>query len=151
MFCWLTVWWWFRRASGLWIQLPIVAITDTRKVYSSNISDLIYDFPIGDSARSNSGMERINKIVILICNFLGYLALCSGGYFVWMYAISEEHPLRHELGIGLGISILYGSFPALLSLGLSFWKKRTLPKWLLNLSIAILPFYVLLCVIYSAI
>jgi len=96
-------------------------------------------------------MERIYKPILLICDFLGYLALYSGAYFVWMYAISEENPLRHELGIGLGISVLYGSFPSLLSLGLSFWKKRTIPKWMFYLSIAILPSYVLLCLIYSAI
>lgn len=94
-------------------------------------------------------MVRIHKVILIISNAIAYLAFCVAAYFVWMFFVSVDNPSRHEFGMGLVLFTLYGSFPSLLSLGLAVLKKRTLPKWLYFVSMAIVPSYVLLYFVYS--
>jgi hypothetical protein len=94
-------------------------------------------------------MYRIHKVILIISDALGYLAFCGAAYFVWMFVVSVENQNRHEFGMGFVLFILYGIFPSVLSLGLAVWNKRALPKGLFFVSVAIIPSYVLLYVVYS--
>ncbi|WDE01488.1 hypothetical protein [Thalassomonas actiniarum] len=96
-------------------------------------------------------MNRVYSFLLILSNTLGYLAFCIGAYFVWQLFIAEPSPSNHELGMGVGISILYGLFPGTFSLLLAIWKRRNLSKNMLVLSTAIVPSYIFLFAVTSSI
>jgi len=60
----------------------------------------------------------------MLSNALGYLAFCASSYFVWQLFIAEPNPSNSELGMGIGLPILYGAFPATFSLIVCIWKRK---------------------------
>lgn len=89
--------------------------------------------------------------MLIISNAISWLFWLLAASFLVQYVFEVDNPLRHELGIGIAMGALYGFWPGLFSLGTAIYFRKEIKKWLLWVSVAILPAFGVLFGIYNAI
>jgi hypothetical protein len=80
-------------------------------------------------------MPIIPKIILIISTVIAYLILSVGYFYLaqYFFGTSDSH-LHHELLDGVGLSVVYGFWPVVLSVGLLTYCKCELPVWLFRVS-----------------
>jgi ABC-type transport system involved in multi-copper enzyme maturation permease subunit len=96
-------------------------------------------------------MKRTWKVLLILSDVIGWLFWLMAALFLVQYINEVDNPLRHELGVGMAMGFLYGVWPALFSLAVSIYFRKQMQKWLLLMSLALLPAFGVVLGAYNAI
>lgn len=96
-------------------------------------------------------MKRTWKVLLILSDVIGWLFWLLAASFLASFVYEVDNPLRHELGVGMAMGLLYGVWPALFSLAVSIYFRKKMQKWLFLLSATLLPAFGLVIGVYSAV
>ena len=91
------------------------------------------------------------KKMICISNFLSFSFIVGAIYYLARYLNSPDHPLRHELLVGVALCLTFGFWPALFSAGLTVYERDNLSKFVKAISLSFLPIIVISYILFRTI
>lgn len=89
-------------------------------------------------------MKRPLTVLLVVSAIAGWLLWLAAASFLTRYLLEAANPVRHELGIGVAMAIVYGFWPALCSLIMAVCCRTWIPRWLVWASVMLLPAYAVL-------